>query len=328
MKIALATYGSRAYSGTHRADDIHLKDALRRLGVTDVAIINWLRTVRWDRYDAVVPTSCWDSHDQWRRFVSFLSRSKVRFINPHDVLQWSWHKNKYLTDLSLQPLRHGRVPPSLFFRNRRHAGKRFLDPHGLGFDDMRKELLALSAQRSWHGATVVVKPVISNRGAGTYHIVRQRTAVDSPHVVQVQDADAHIANLVMNAGMIMQPYIPGVEKGEYLLAWIGGEFTHCIVRPSIFASNATRPRKAIAMDAVPASVTLFAREIMAYVLKRWPGTDTPAYARVDCVIDEYSPVLLGLNLVDPDFHICEIPDDPEKVRIYDGLARAIVAKVS
>jgi glutathione synthase/RimK-type ligase-like ATP-grasp enzyme len=159
-----------------------------------------------------------------------------------------------------------------------------------------------------YDGSVVIKPAVS---VGAIGALRDAAASET--------AAAHLRGLVESGDALIQPFEPGVVDGEVSLVYFGGEYSHAVrkvpadgdyrvqvfygglVEPHV-ATDAERRAAEAALAAVPADL---------------------AYARVDLVPTSRGPVLMELELIEPQLFLDE-PGDPADT-FADHLAHLVAA---
>lgn len=239
--------------------------------------------VDWSRFGGVVIRSTWDYHRKAAAFRAWLDRLealKARVWNPIPLLRWNLDKH-YLADLRLKGV--GIVPTEWV-----EAG----DPRRL--DDV------LSA-RGWTEA--VVKPAVSATAFRTHRVRR-----DGPR------AQAALDEVLSHSAAMVQPFLREiVEEGEWALVFLGGEYSHAVLKTPATGDFRVQEEHGGAYKACAPSSALIeqARAILA-------AAGGPfLYARVDGVRRGGDLILLELELVEPELFLSSSGQAPQK------LARAI-----
>lgn len=195
--VALATWQGMPRSCP---DDAHLLEAFEAAGGR-AATIPWDDgKADWAGFDAVVVRATWDYYLRHGEFLAWLDRLEAagaRVWNPVPTLRWNSDK-RYLAELAR---RGAPVVPTRFVERGVH-GKlaRVLDEEG------------------WDEA--VVKPAVS---AGAYCTFRARRD-------EAPQAQAAFEELVARDAVLVQPYLPEVQQGEWSFVFLGGAFSHAAVK--------------------------------------------------------------------------------------------------
>jgi len=248
--------------------------------------------VPWDRIDpaclrgdeSVCIRSTWDYHLRPAEFADWVSEFAARpgtLWNPPELVLPNMDK-QYLGALEAQGIR---IPPTEWI------APGTMPPLG-----------ALAARRGW--AEAVFKPRISATAHGT-HLVRAGDSTDSGEGLPVP-----------GTGGLLQAFIPEVRSsGELSLVYVAGEYSHAARKVPAPADFRVQHDFGGRIDAVsPADATLaFGRRVMATVAGPW------RYARVDVIETAEGPVLMELELIEPDLFLGMRPEGARR------LARAWVA---
>lgn len=266
MIVALAT--SAALPGL-APDDRRLLGALRRRGVEAEPAVWEDPHYDWSDARACVLRSAWDYAYRLPTFLAWLRRvaAATTVWNPPEVAEWNTHK-RYLVDLAERGV--PTVPTVLL-------------PAGSPV-----RLSDVLARQGWND--VIVKAAVAQTGR---YLLR----------VPPRDMDRgqhHLDRLLPHEDMLVQPFLPGVlAAGETSLVFVDGVLSHVVrKRPgdgdfrvhddyggSIEPSAATREELDVAERAVAA--------VGASLL----------YARVDLVPGPAGPVVMELELVEPDLFL-------------------------
>jgi glutathione synthase/RimK-type ligase-like ATP-grasp enzyme len=140
----------------------------------------------------------------------------------------------------------------------------------------------------------VIKPAVSVAAIGA---VRAAAASET--------AAAHLRGLVESGDALIQPFEPGVAEGEVSLMYFGGDYSHAVrkipadgdYRVQVFYGGLVEPH--VAADAE--------RQVAEAALAAVPAE--LAYARVDLVPTSRGPVLMELELIEPQLFLDE-PGEP------------------
>lgn len=195
--LALAT---RSDLPTWEIDDRHLHQALTELGI-DIEQPVWDDpTIDWGRYDGVLVRTTWDYQEKLAAFLAWgrAVAAVTSLHNPLRVLQWNTHKH-YLRQLE------GEGVPL--------APTRWLDR------GTRPDLGALVAGLGCREA--FLKPCVGASARETL-----RFLVDAAGMAA---AEAHVARLLPNEDMMLQPFLGQVlVRGEWSAVFVDGVISHCV----------------------------------------------------------------------------------------------------
>ena len=146
------------------------------------------------------------------------------------------------------------------------------------------------AEEGWDRA--VLKPRIAATAYGTFLVTR-----DS----QLSDRDLGPARA---SGALLQEFVPAIEEaGEISLVYIDGTFSHAVskrAQPGDFRVQQDFGGSVQPMVPSPALLA-FADRVMATV------NGDPLYARVDVVESSRGPLLMELELIEPELYFLHVP---------------------
>jgi glutathione synthase/RimK-type ligase-like ATP-grasp enzyme len=256
------------------ADDQPLADALKALGV-DVEPIPWTELDPYAVVDspAILLRSTWDYHRLPTMFQSWLQAledSGRATWNPPAVARGNVDKI-YLRDLEAAGIA---IPKT-----------RWLDRIDTG--DIARAL----EEESWTRA--VLKPRIAATAYGTFLVERSAALSDD----QLSPARA--------SGALLQEFVPEVvECGETSLVYFAGAFSHAVVKHAKTGDFRVQKDFGGHVEAAsPAPALLsFANAVMAHV------PSTCLYARVDVVDTSRGPLLMELELIEPELYFSIVPE--------------------
>jgi glutathione synthase/RimK-type ligase-like ATP-grasp enzyme len=237
----------------------------------------------WDAIEpdggAVCMRSTWDYHTRvpsFRRWIDRLAEAGVAVFNPVPTLLWNLDK-RYLRRLAAGGIA---VPET-----------HWIDP---GFDEL--DLPGRLGAARWERA--VLKPRVSASARGT-RLVTPHTSVDASDLAIRRDS-----------GALLQAFVPEVQtRGEHSLVYVAGTFTHAVLKRA--ASGEFRVQHEFGgrlerVAAEPDLVEFGARALRAAAMP-W------IYARVDLVRTADGPVLMELELIEPDLFFTHAPEAAERM---------------
>jgi len=133
----------------------------------------------------------------------------------------------------------------------------------------------------------VIKPAVSGAGRETYRVVRS----------EADSYEAAWKRLVASESMLLQPFMPAiVEHGEVSLVIIDGEVTHAVRK--IAAQGEFRVQDDHGGTVHPHTPAKTESRVARAALAAVPGQVT--YARVDLVEGENGPLVMELELIEPE----------------------------
>jgi len=244
-----------------------LVEAMARIGI-HAATMPWDDAVQWADVPLVVVRTPWDYSRRFEAFMAWAGRvdGETRLLNPFPLVRWNGHKS-YMLDLDAKgvPI----VPTTLFRANDLRAPER---------------LSTITA-----ASEIVVKPAI---GAGANGAMKARK--DDPALAR------HLAEILQSKDALAQPFVPGVaESGEVSLVYFGGRYSHAIrKRP---ARGDFRVQDQHGGTLHPHEPT--ARELAVGLAALAAAPMPSVYARVDLVEWEGNPVIMELEMIEPELFL-------------------------
>ena len=278
MKFVLATCRTKP---ALTAGDTRLAEALRRLGATAVA-------APWDgidpaREDGIVCLrSTWDYHLRWSEFGEWVRGfgGNGRLWNPAPTVLWNADK-LYLRDLAAAGVA---LPRTRWFQ----PGE-------------RPDVAALLAE--WDLTRAVLKPRVSATAFGT-HVVSRESVLTEGDWAPLE-----------RSGCLLQAFVPEIEsRGEVSLVFLGERFSHAVLKRPRDGDFRVQTDFGGTLEATrPGAGTIrFAEAVLAAAARPW------LYARVDLVETEEGPVLMELELIEPDLFL----DTDAAARLAERLVEA------
>ena len=254
-------------------DDQLLAEALEAGGVR-VTPIPWTELDPYALLDAppILLRSTWDYHRVPTMFLSWLQAledSGRQTFNPPSVARGNVDKI-YLKDLEADGMAIPRT--------------RWLDSVDAGSIDR------ILREESW--TRVVLKPRIAATAYGTF-LIEQGTSLTDDELAPARAS-----------GAMLQEVIPEVvERGETSLVFLGGNFSHAVVKrakPGDFRVQKDFGGQ-VEVTEPSAALLSFASDVM----RRVPSTCL--YARVDVVEAHRGPILMELELIEPELYFLLVP---------------------
>jgi glutathione synthase/RimK-type ligase-like ATP-grasp enzyme len=245
--------------GDRDAETPLLVEALADRGVT-AAVEPW-GDGDWAAGRLVVIRTPWDYTSRYEEFVEWVRTAGLQrpMLNPAQVILWNSHKG-YLLELADAGIA---IVTTALVRRGDRSNRAWFSPYD---------------------GEVVIKPAVS---VGAYDTLRADPAS--------AEAAAYLEQLLQSGDVLIQPYLPEIEAGEVSLIYFGGTFSHAVrktpadgdfrVQVMYGGSNAayqpTAAERALgdaAVAAVPQSL---------------------AYARADLLTTAAGPLLMELELIEP-----------------------------
>jgi len=248
----------RAHPGLPE-DDQFLLASLERCGMRHRVAIWDDPDVDWSESPVTLLRAAWDSHLNPPGFIAWLDRlgTQSYLLNTTSLVQWNFDK-QYLVELRG---RGQNVVPTAILTS-------------------ASEVAISQALQQITAAEIVVKPRF---GADAYGVTR---LLPEPEAIA-----AHFERFGANGGLLIQPFIPGVEiERERSLVFIGGRFSHALYR-NPFGSGPT-PQTPDNVHTPTADELSYCRELLGSLPRL-------AYARVDLLPVSARPALMELEIIDP-----------------------------
>ncbi len=164
-------------------------------------------------------------------------------------------------------------------------------------------LAAILHEEGW--AQAVLKPRIGATAHGTF-------LISSDSLPSEDDlAPARIS------GALVQEFIPEIRGGEVSLVYAGGVFSHAVLKRAKDGDFRVQKDFGGGVEPVRPSTGLleFGEAVMAHVLS------SCAYARVDIVDTARGPLLMELELIEPELYFSIVPGSAER------MARVIIDRL-
>lgn len=255
------------------ADQPVLLAALERRGLQAVVVPWDSPEAQWRSFGVCFLQSPWDY--QWRlpafqRWLTDVS-TRTRLINPLASIRWNLHK-RYLRELRERGL--AIIPTEVLSRGR--------DPK-----------LALSRIGR---NPVVIKPAV---GAGGRGVLAGRG----------DDLIAPARRAVTEEDMVLQPFIEGVYQGERSLIYLGGDFSHAVIKRPRAREYRINVRYGGQMAPYRPSTEECA--LGREVLTACPGR--PVYARVDIIPGPRGPLVSEVELIEPALYLSTCPASADRL---------------
>jgi glutathione synthase/RimK-type ligase-like ATP-grasp enzyme len=211
----------------------------------------------------VVVRTTWDYTSHLDSFLAWLDAAGAAtgVVNPPSMIRWNSHKS-YLLDLAYAAVPV--LPTALVARGSSGA--------------------EVAAALEEYDGEVVIKPAVSVGAIGTILV-----GASDPR------ASAHLGDLVAGGDALVQPFEPSISSGEVSLIYFGGEYSHAVrktpaagdFRVQVFHGGVNTAHLASDEELAVGAIALTAVD------------GDPTYARVDLVATERGPVLMELELIEP-----------------------------
>ena len=238
-------------------DDRLLIPTLRRRGVEGMPVV-WDAPVDWTLFDRVVLRSCWDYHLRTTEFLEWieeLDNLSVPLQNSASLVRWNTDK-RYLLELQSAGVQ---IPLTVWVDDKEEAS-------------VHSILEALS----WESA--VVKPTVSASAHCLKRVFRGEPVVR------------------VHGPAMVQQFIPEIlSPGEWSLVFIGGEFSHSVVKlPTAGEFRVQSQFGGTARALKPPQEMV---RVASKIIELLP--EPPLYARVDGIECQSGFVLMEVELIEP-----------------------------
>jgi glutathione synthase/RimK-type ligase-like ATP-grasp enzyme len=250
------------------ADDQRLTRALAGRGHDPRAVVWNDPTVDWRTYDVAVIRSTWDYHLEPAAFTAWIAHVEdagVRLVNPASLAVWNVDKT-YLRDLQARGVD---IVPT-----------RWLEPGEL------TSMAELRASTGW--ADLVLKPSISATAWRLWRATPGTEAIPS-----------EIRQALATTRFLAQPYMDGIEHGEWSLVFFGGRFSHAVLKRPL--DGEFRVQEEYGGRAVPGMPDAEMIAAAGRVLAAAPGVSV--FACVDGIHGAGRFTLLELELLEPALYL-------------------------
>ncbi|MEQ9300133.1 MAG: hypothetical protein RIF33_16285 [Cyclobacteriaceae bacterium] len=229
--------------------------------------------VNWAEFNGVLIRTVWDYHKHivaFRSWIDQLEQLDLIVGNPTAVLRWNAHKN-YLEELGLKGIT---IPPTLFL------------PQGSDLGEI---------QIPW--SVFIIKPAVSATAFQTFKLTNATY-------------EAHrsiLGTIIQEKDLLVQQFIPSIsEQGEYSLMFFDKKFSHAVLKKAKAGEYRVQEEFGGNYSVVEPdeAIVRFASEVLATV------ADPCLYARVDLVLYKGQPMLMELELIEPELFL--LSDDIRK----------------
>ena len=258
-------------------DDLAIKP-LNDLG-WEVSTVSWRdMTVDWNSFEIVVIRTTWDYQRTPDAFLEVLKRiesSTARLENSPDVVKWNLDKS-YLRELEENGLR---IVPTIWdgVYDQRSFYRWMAD---FGTDEL------------------IVKPNVSATAEYTYRLT---------------EFDPSLVEVFAERPFMVQSFLTNiVDEGEYSLFYLGGKYSHTILKTPKDEDFRVQEEHGGVITAVEPSEKLREAASKAFAMIKMTGP-SPLYARVDLVRDEDDEfALIELELIEPALYLRMDADAPRR----------------
>ena len=276
-------------------EDINLRDALNELGI-DTEIISWQKPLKKE-YDLLLLKSVWgyqNYYDEFKKWLVYLKNNNICLLNDVDMILDNIRK-----DIQFGILKANDVE--------------IIDTYFLKYNDLLDNSL-------FDSTSYVVKPSISGSGDNTFLV--NNSDVDTNNIIKKEEISRIFKPLLddnEDCRIMIQPYVDQINDGEYSCIFIDGKLTHTMIRfPSIFHEK----KRPYLIREVPDSITK-----LAYKIEKIPEFNNYLYMRVDMVMVDQKPIIMEVELADPDLLTKYIEDKDKKEEVIKTFAKRIEGRI-
>ena len=261
----------------------------------DVKIISWEDSnFELMDYSALVLRSVWGYQNKYVEFKNWLLKIKklgIPIFNNADIIL-----NNIRKDKQFEILKTNNIP--------------FIDTK---FIYNMEDFYSCISDNSLN----VVKPIISGSGENTF-IIDKENIKSTITLNQLEQIYSKIL-LESDNGIMIQPFIESIENGEFSCVYIDGKNTHNMLRfPGIF----TAKKKPIFLPNLPKQVSELSKKIS--LLEEYKDY---LYMRVDIVMHNDAPLIMEVELAEPDLLTKYIEDKNIQKEAIKVLSKSINKRV-
>jgi glutathione synthase/RimK-type ligase-like ATP-grasp enzyme len=262
MRVGLAT---AAHLPSGSEDDQVLIEAMRNAGLEPVSAI-WDQPQQWGDFDVVVLRSIWDYHLKYPRFLAWLDEldsSGVPVHNSTSLVRWNADK-KYMLELEERGVR--------------------ITPSRLAGNGDAVTLADIADETRWK--SLVIKPTVASTGYETW---LSETPVSAT-------SEQQFAEQKRRMDVLVQEYAAGVQQGEVSMVFLNGGYSHSVLKRAAGSEFRVHIEHGGTVESVfpEAEQIAWAESVVAAAPEPW------TYARVDMVTDAGGPLLMELEMLDPE----------------------------
>lgn len=271
-------------------EDLLLQKELIKNGM-DAEIISWQNNdINYNEYCCLILRSVWgyqNSYEQFKKWLLYIKKNNIVIFNDVDIILSNIKK-----DVQFEILRKHDIPyiSTKFLKNA-------VDWSKIGFCEQK----------------FVIKPIISGSGNNTYKF-------DINEEIDICIRKKYEAILQQpDNGLMIQPFVSGIDKGEYSCIFIDGINTHNMLRfPGVLGEK----KKTQYLTEIPKNVLDLATKVMNI-----PEFSGYLYARVDIVLKNNEPYIMEVELTEPDLLIKYISDEVTQEQVLNRFAKKIERRI-
>lgn len=257
-------------------------------------IISWEdQYVNYDEYIALVLRSAWgyqNNYLEFKKWLNMIHQKKFLLLNNPELISNNIRKDKQFELLAKYEMP---IIPTKFIYKLEDL---FND---VKLDDIKAKVL---------------KPIISGSGENTFLIDNSK----SQNMDKIINSFKKIIKSEDN-GIMLQPYIREVQNGEFACVYIDGVNTHNMMRyPGIF----TNKKKPLYLSSIPENVKSLADRV-----SKIEEYSNYLYMRIDIVLHNSKPMIMEVELAEPDLLFKFIPDEKLKNESMNQFAKKLIRRI-
>ncbi len=261
----------------------------------DAEIISWENPFNsYSDYSAMIVRSVWGYQDNYSEFKAWLENIKnigIPLFNNQDIIMNNIRKNK-----QFEILKKNKIP--------------LIDTEFIyNVDDLDQYINSNSKK--------VIKPIISGSGENTFIVGNGKIPIN-PSLEEIKKIYSEVLSEKDN-GIMIQPYIEEIQNGEFACVYIDGVNTHNMLR---FPGVLSRKDKPKFVPHLPESV-----QQLATTVSELEEYKDYLYMRVDIVMKDNNPVIMEVELADPDLLFKYIPDEKLKQNSMHHFSKQLIKKM-
>lgn len=274
-------------------EDKLLQNALIQSGY-NADIISWEDAdVNYDEYIALVLRSVWgyqNNYSEFKTWLNMIKQSQILLLNSPELVSNNIRKDKQFELLAKYEIPI--IPTEFIYK----LEDLFND---IKFDEKKPKVL---------------KPIISGSGENTF-------LVDSSESLYTDKIIKPFEKIIKceDNGIMLQPYIEEVKNGEFACIYIDGVNTHNMMRyPGIFANR----KKPVYLTNIPEVV-----KKMSDKVSKIEEYTNYLYMRIDIVLHNNKPMIMEVELAEPDLLFKFIPDEKMKNESVNQFAKKLIRRI-
>lgn len=278
-------------------EDIFIRDYLIKMGM-ESEIISWEdQSVNYNNYHCLILKSVWgyqNNYIKFKKWLLFLKSENIILYNNVDIILDNIRKDIQFTILEKNSIEY---VPTTFIKS---------------VDEIEKIKLFEPGS--------IIKPIISGSGDNTFKLTETKSELDKK-VINYCDVKSIFFDILKcyDNGLMIQPFVSEIINGEYSCIYINGINTHNMLRfPGIFSEK----QKPIYMEKIPGDIKKLSEKVVA--LNEY---ENYLYIRVDIVYNQGIPVIMEVELTEPDLLTRYILDSEVKNLIGNQIAKRLERKL-